>query len=85
MFITFSKCLSNKVGRKELTLLILKRKTPLTHWPVVIHMLCNVRSRIIRRKQELFCFPAYQDEAQIYLKEDNDSFNINLEIFKVKK
>lgn len=29
-------------------------------------MLCDVRSRIIGRKQELFCFPAYQDEAQIY-------------------
>lgn len=78
---TFSKCLWNKVGHEELTLFIPKRKIPLTHWPIVIHMLCNVRSRIIRRKQELFCFPAYQDEAQVYLKEDNDSFNINLEIF----
>lgn len=29
-------------------------------------MLCDVRSRIIGRKQELFCLPAYQDEAQIY-------------------
>lgn len=28
-------------------------------------MLGNVRSRVIWRKQELFCLPAYQDEAQI--------------------
>lgn len=39
----------------------------LTHWPVVIHMFCNICCWIIWWEQELFRFSTYQNEAQIYL------------------
>ena len=47
----------------------------LTHGPVVIHVLCDVRGRVVWGEEELFRLPTHQDEAQINLEVDMDTLN----------
>lgn len=45
----------------------------LTHGPVVIHVLCDVRGRVVWGEEELFRLSTHQDEAQINLQVDMDT------------
>lgn len=51
------------------------RQPALTHGPVVVHVLCDVRGRVVGGEEELFCLSTHQDEAQINLQVDMDTLD----------
>ena len=52
---------------------------PLTHWPVLVDVLGDVRGRVVGGEEELFRLPAHQDQPEIDLEAQTQAGEIRID------